>query len=215
MDSNNKCPEKYVADKTREIDRTDYGTPYFGLSVDGYEIWRSKHLDQRYQVFVHRLMAVAEWGFDSVCDKVIHHKNSIGWDNRIENIETTTQEEHVRKHFEQGGFGRSCLTEKRVAELRREYEGERTFKEIAQDEPVDEFAVREAIRGDSWEWVDEPPVKTDDTHATAKLTKENVKEIREKYEPYEVTAKELAKEFDVSITTVRDIVNYNSWEDVE
>lgn len=71
--------------------------PYapFGLNPHGYEEWRSGAIDR---VLVHRLLAVAEWGFDAVVGKHVHHKNHIRWDNRPENIEPLDPSEHIRKH---------------------------------------------------------------------------------------------------------------------
>jgi len=59
-----------------------------------YEVVKSK----TDYVKVHRLVAVAEYGFDSVVGKVVHHKNGIAWDNRPENLELMTNEEHSRRH---------------------------------------------------------------------------------------------------------------------
>ena len=49
-------------------------------------------------IAIHRIMAVAEWGFDAVCGMVVHHKNHIPWDNRIENLELLTSGEHTIHH---------------------------------------------------------------------------------------------------------------------
>lgn len=49
-------------------------------------------------VFIHRLVGVAEYGFDSVCDKHIHHKNGICLDNRPCNLEPLSQEKHNEVH---------------------------------------------------------------------------------------------------------------------
>jgi len=49
-------------------------------------------------VRIHRLLAAAEYGTDSVRDKVVHHKNGIKWDNRPENIELMDADEHSRHH---------------------------------------------------------------------------------------------------------------------
>jgi len=50
------------------------------------------------KLYMHRLLAVAKYGFDEVRDKVVHHKNRIKWDNRYENIEVMTNEEHGKLH---------------------------------------------------------------------------------------------------------------------
>ncbi|MDF9748384.1 HNH endonuclease signature motif containing protein [Natrinema salsiterrestre] len=47
---------------------------------------------------VHRLVAVAEWGFDAVADKHVHHRNGFKWDNRPENLQLVTNAEHRRVH---------------------------------------------------------------------------------------------------------------------
>ena len=49
-------------------------------------------------VRVHRLLAVAEYGLDSIKGKDIHHKNGISWDNRPDNIEPLTKSEHMSRH---------------------------------------------------------------------------------------------------------------------
>lgn len=67
----------------------------------GYEMWRNKHNGTKHNVLVHRLLAVAEWGFEAVCDKHVHHKDKIPWDNRPENLELMSSSEHA-KHHRQG-----------------------------------------------------------------------------------------------------------------
>ena len=61
----------------------------------GYERWRHWHQGQRdAPVYVHRLLAVAEYGFDAVKNKEVHHKNGIPWDNRPENIKVVGIKQH-------------------------------------------------------------------------------------------------------------------------
>lgn len=69
-------------------------------SKEGYERWWYADPDgPDYQVYVHRLLAVAEFGLDSLRGKIVHHKNEIKWDNRPENLELITQSEHVGVHL--------------------------------------------------------------------------------------------------------------------
>jgi len=48
-----------------------------------YMYWKATSRDGHIDTMkVHRLLAVAEHGFDAVCDMHVHHKNKIAWDNR-------------------------------------------------------------------------------------------------------------------------------------
>jgi len=60
----------------------------------GYE--RITHKDS--QVLHHRLLAVAWFGIDAVEDAVVHHKNTISWDNREANLEAMDQSAHIKEH---------------------------------------------------------------------------------------------------------------------
>jgi len=61
----------------------------------GYERWSHKYDCESYYMYVHRLLAVAEYGLDALDGKHVHHKNGIKWDNRPENIELVTPGEHM------------------------------------------------------------------------------------------------------------------------
>jgi len=64
------------------------------VDEQGYErVWSSEEY-----VRLHRLLAVAEWGFEAVRDMNVHHKNEIKWDNRPENLEIMTHGEHTSHH---------------------------------------------------------------------------------------------------------------------
>jgi len=96
-------------------------------SNDGYRRWNESTLGKH--LSVHRLLAVAEYGFDAVCDMHVHHKNGIRWDNRPDNIELMTPSEHASLHRQQ----EVSDTRYRDAEwLHKQYhEKELTQKEIA------------------------------------------------------------------------------------
>jgi len=79
-------------------DGKDKYPPRFHTHVSGYERWRHKTGGKRHSVRVHRLLAVAKYGFDPVKDMDVHHKNGVKWDNRIENIELMDSVEHGKLH---------------------------------------------------------------------------------------------------------------------
>ena len=81
---------------------------YYTHSRDNYECWSHNWDNTRDSVFVHRLLAVAEYGIDAVNDKHVHHKNGIRWDNRPENIELLSRSEHTKRHHEQGDYPQSA-----------------------------------------------------------------------------------------------------------
>jgi hypothetical protein len=47
---------------------------------DGYVMWTHTHRKERERVYVHRLLAVAKFGFDAVRDKDVHHLNGCKFD---------------------------------------------------------------------------------------------------------------------------------------
>lgn len=74
----------------------------FCLTSDGYERWSVGADGENQSVIVHRLAAVAWFGFDAVCGNVVHHKNKHKRDNREENLRVMTDSEHARLHNENG-----------------------------------------------------------------------------------------------------------------
>jgi hypothetical protein len=215
--SDSDCPDKYVPDETWDIDVDTSRLVHFGTTEHGYRFWSHRHLGEKYHVPVHRLMAVAKWGFDVVKGNIVHHKNGVEWDNRPENLEVKSQSEHIREHFRNGQYGPSKPTAEDVAEMRRDYNGEKAIKEVAEDYPVSYNVVVEAIRGKTWGWVDEPPVSdvyVDTSRKSTKLTEQEVKEIRERYEPYKTSQNDLAEEYNVSSSAIQKIVEGKTWTDV-
>lgn len=67
----------------------------------GYVICASNHRGTTDSVGIHRLVMVAEQGFDAVAGKHVHHRNGIRFDNRPENLELFSRSEHAQHH----GFG--------------------------------------------------------------------------------------------------------------
>lgn len=93
------------AEALREAHRVERAT--FCATERGYEKWRQREGDKQWSVYVHRLAAVAWFGWDSVVDREIHHKNDIKWDNREDNFEPLTPHEHRKLHGGQGNRAES------------------------------------------------------------------------------------------------------------
>jgi len=73
--------------------------PFRTHSERGYEYWRGKHRgEDEGRVAVHRLAAVAWFGYDSVVDKAVHHKLNIPWLNTEWNLEPMDFGEHMKHH---------------------------------------------------------------------------------------------------------------------
>lgn len=81
--------------------------PTFYTDTHGYERIYHQHNHTVTPVSVHRLVALAEGELEfeafSAGDMDVHHINGIPWDNRPENIEVMSHEEHSRHHGEERG----------------------------------------------------------------------------------------------------------------
>lgn len=85
---------------------TNPGIP-FQTNTRGREVWNL----QSGCVYVHRLVAIAEYGVEAVAKKHVHHINGNPWDNRPSNIELLTNAEHHSKHKKVDGLDRLRLAE--------------------------------------------------------------------------------------------------------
>jgi predicted transcriptional regulator len=63
-------------------------------------------------VQLHRLLAVAEYGYEPVKDNHVHHINGIPWDNRPANIDVVAPGEHTTIHNKQRDWERVERDEK-------------------------------------------------------------------------------------------------------
>lgn len=87
-----------------------YEVPY-STHPRGHEFWQSSYRCEDETVYVHRLVAVSEYGFDAVAGNDVHHKNDIPWDNRPENLELMTHGEHSIHHTKIKGMDRIRIAE--------------------------------------------------------------------------------------------------------
>ena len=86
----------------------------------GYARFRVTVGGDEKSVKIHRLLAVAKYGFDKVKNKVVHHKNRIKWDNRYENIELMTHSAHSTHHNKERQF---CIGEYQKQKAKKEQKG--------------------------------------------------------------------------------------------
>lgn len=89
--------EKRGVSEARELAERRNPAPY-RTEKNGYECWHVRSGEDSDKLYVHRLLAVAEFGAEAVGGSHIHHKNGIPWDNRPENIEPVSPSEHMSKH---------------------------------------------------------------------------------------------------------------------
>lgn len=76
----------------------------FNTVGSGYE---ELYTPEGERVYVHRLLAVAEHGFDAIEGKVIHHKSGVTWDNRPSNVEPIDHADHTSLHKQDEEFDRN------------------------------------------------------------------------------------------------------------
>lgn len=68
------------------------------MSHKGYPCWFFDEEGSKRRVRVHRLAAVAKFGFDSVKGMSVHHQSGVPWDNRLSNLELISNEKHAKHH---------------------------------------------------------------------------------------------------------------------
>lgn len=107
--------EKDGESKYRRKAHLSKPVPYF--SYDGYRLWQHSvgNNESPERVFVHRLLAVSEYGLEAIAGEDVHHKNNHRFDNRPENIEIKTRSDHSKEHNPRH------FTEPEAEEIRERY----------------------------------------------------------------------------------------------
>jgi transposase-like protein len=86
-------------DRTQESARTRRKKPpWHHFSEDGYEMVETEICGTTKQARIHRLVAVAECGFNAVSGNIVHHRNGMPADNRPGNLKIMSAEKHGELH---------------------------------------------------------------------------------------------------------------------
>ncbi|HSH02044.1 MAG TPA: HNH endonuclease [Anaerolineae bacterium] len=111
--------------------------------------------------------------------------------------------------------GGTSLTAKQVIAMRREYaQGNMTQRELAEKHGIPKGTLASILAGDNWKRVGGPIVKRGnkaEAHHSAKLTADQVLEIRERYAAGGIRYKELSKKYGVNIAMIGNIVRGLAW----
>lgn len=75
--------------------------PHHYWDSRGYETVCYDNGAEKGQFYIHRLIAIAEYGIEAVKENDVHHINGVKWDNRPSNIEVISPQEHGKIHREE------------------------------------------------------------------------------------------------------------------
>jgi hypothetical protein len=124
---------EYGIDRRSAAARRDSGEPqqnpiYLRNHESGYVVVHNNYDGDKYRCYLHQLVNVANSHDPHKVfsqDYHTHHKNGIPWDNRPENLELLTAEEHMRHHAEDNELGFDTeYTEKELLEWIRSFVAE-------------------------------------------------------------------------------------------
>lgn len=118
--------------------------------AQGYERFQVSIDGENHVVSVHRLLATLKHDLSDFEGREVHHINNVPWDNRLENLELVTYEEHYARHpktGEKNSFSR--LTWEDVDEIRDRY-GDETITELGEEFGVTPQNIWQIVNEEIW-----------------------------------------------------------------
>jgi len=180
-----------------------------------------------FRVRVHALVAEAFHGRPPIKGQVVNHKNGIKSDNRPENLEWVTEAENtahayaIGLHKRGAGHGRAKLTDAQVVEIRERYQGQwGSQSALAKEYGVSQGLISQIVKGEVWTHLPVGDVGFSgrrpfgEDHPSATVTESDVRAIRAEAAAGGVSNRQIAKKYGVSHTTVRRIVDRQTWKHV-
>jgi DNA-binding XRE family transcriptional regulator len=196
-----------------KLSLNDQGYPRFGARINGKTV----------TFIVHQVVCTLFHGPKPFPGAQVRHLNGVKTDNRASNLKWGTPVENAadRKIHGTNNEGeehaQAKLTWERVREIREVYATSGlTLRKLAARYGVHATTLAHVLDGRTW--VDPgylPPVRPRTSqgvrHGQAKLTDQQVREIRNRYAAGEVTQRELATDYGISRETVGTIIRRKNW----
>lgn len=143
------------------------------------------------------------------------------WSNNIHSEETEKKRKKTRElnqSLKGQNHPRAKLTNNEVINIRQRYIDGESVKEIYQDykliyKNINTF--RRIVLGKTYKEVGNIPTKENIRYTNAKLTTDQVKEIRFLYETTNTSLTELSKKYNVSAGTISNVVYYKTYKNIK
>jgi hypothetical protein len=189
-----------------------------------------RHEGKTKKCSVHSLVAAAFMEPSNDGSTKLDHKDGDKTNNAADNLEWVTPNQNQLRAFDLGlqqrgaGHGRAKLTDDKVREIRRRYQGqwgEQT--KLAKEFGVSQMLIAKIVRGEIWTHLDpdyKPKVCLAEhlaqgkNHGAAKLTPRSVRAMRRAFTDG-VSIENIAKRFSVARQIARDVVYGKTWKSVQ